>query len=71
MKNIFKICSCTPTPEVVDVQAPTSSLAELGSAKRRQCFRVTLCTAHALVCLYKDIEGQDEKPGQIKYFTRV
>ena len=56
------------------MQAPTSSLAELGSAKTRRCFRVTLYTAHVLVCLscrnfshgpvaYTDIEVQDETPG--------
>ena len=55
------------------MQAPTSSLAELGSIKRRRCFRVMLyilrmrrSVYHAgtsRTVRYRDIEGQDETPG--------
>ena len=36
MKNIFKICSCTPTPEVVDVQAPKCGLSPVRGLTRYQ-----------------------------------
>ena len=39
MKNILRICSCTPTPEVVDVQAPTSSLEGWDQIKDAGAFR--------------------------------